>query len=430
MKVKSKKTRGHIRPESVMFDAQTRVDAEKGIVHNAKILGLKSRHGYTYSSGAAKAAIPLYEGAPVNIDHPDRKTPGASRSYRDRFGYFRNVRFVEGDGLRGQFRFNPKHAIAPQFIWDAQNNPKACGFSHNAKGPLTQKGNGELVCESIEAVRSVDLVADAATTASLFEGKPRMKVRNKNSNKGKTRRRQLSPEGRNRVRRQMIQRFGREVARELMESMGAEGAAAMMAGGGEGGGGGAGAVDALMSLIRSVIENPNISAEDSIKQVSKRLKALKDMIPGGSAAKPADDPAAALAEGDDDDDDADDDDRIESDDDDADDEPAPRRRKNATANSRLEAALDRLEAREEREAIAELCEGMGFKPTKAQLGLLAKVADDEDREALIESWQESNPAAFRFNANGGNKPKSRELQEGQRGGGYKSAKEWAAGLKR
>lgn len=426
MKLKSRKTRRGIQPESVMFDSRTRVDADNGIVHNAKILGLKSRHGYTYSPRAAKEAIPLYEGAAVNIDHPNRATPGASRSYRDRFGYFKNVKFVEGDGLRGEFRFNPKHAIAPQFIWDAQNNPKACGFSHNAKGPLTQRGNGELVCESIEAVRSVDLVADAATTASLFEGKPRMKVR---KNKGNKSRRRLTPEGKNRIRRQMVQRFGRELARELMEAVGPEGAAAMMTApdASGGGAGGAGAVDALMSLIRSVIENPNISAEESIKQVSKRLKALKDMIPGGAAAKPADDPAAALAEGDDDDDDADDDDRVESDDDD---EPAPRRKtaKAGSREERLAELVERMEAREEKEAINDLCESLGFKPTKAQLGLLVKVADDEDREALIESWQEANPAAFRFKPAGGNKPKSRELQEGK--ATYKSAKEWAAGLKR
>ncbi len=146
-----------------------RLDTDRGILRGVKIIGLTSRHGYAYLPAALKAAAPLYEGVRVNIDHPNRKTPGETRSYRDRFGSLRNIRFVEGAGLFGDFHYNKTHEVAAQFEWDAEHNPGACGFSHNARGELVNRG-GKLVCESIEGVRSVDLVADPATTDSLFEG--------------------------------------------------------------------------------------------------------------------------------------------------------------------------------------------------------------------------------------------------------------------
>lgn len=155
-----------------LFESTTmqssRVDRVRGIVSGVKIIGLRSRHGYDYTPEALRAAIPLYEGIKVNIDHPDRKSPGAARSYADRFGKLVNVRFVSGQGLVGDFHYNTQHALADQFAWDAENNPNACGFSHNAAGSVVNR-NGTQVCESIDSVRSVDLVADPATTASLFE---------------------------------------------------------------------------------------------------------------------------------------------------------------------------------------------------------------------------------------------------------------------
>lgn len=420
MKTKTK-TRKHIRPESVRFDSSTRIDKARGVVKDVKILGLESRNGYSYSGGAARRAIPLYEGARVNIDHPERSKPGAARSYRDRFGILRNVRFVEGEGLRGNFHYNTKHPIAEQFAWDVENEPANCGFSHNAKGPLTDKGGGKLVCESIEAVRSVDLVADAATTNSLFEGLTRMKV----SKRRKTAPRRITPEARNESRRSLIKRFGRELAVELIEAMDGDPTAVSPA---AGAGDGDANVEALLALIRRVIADPNITAEETIKQVSKRLKALKDMIPGGSAKDAAAGAGDVAAEGVDDDDE--DEDADEDDDTDLGRKRSKSRMESVEDGDDVESRLARLEAREERLAIAELCESVGFKPTEKQKKILTNLPDDETREALIESWQESTPAGKTAG-----KAKSKEFMEGgPRGGGkaggeYKNPKEWAAGLK-
>jgi hypothetical protein len=146
-------------------------DLANGVVRRVKILGNESRNGRKYSGECIQKAAKLYEGVRVNIDHkysgagPDGGPP--DRSYRDRFGSLKNVT-PEGDGLFGDLHFNPKHALAEQFVWDAEHAPENVGFSHRAFGRGRQVGDTYLV-EEISIVRSVDLVADPATTRGLFE---------------------------------------------------------------------------------------------------------------------------------------------------------------------------------------------------------------------------------------------------------------------
>src|SRR5579862_9834717 len=83
-----------------------RVDRKAKLIRGVKILGFHSRNpgsvlgkdfadmtGYDYDPSAIKAALPLYEGAPVNLDHLDSKrdTSGmrvtsSSRHVKERFG--------------------------------------------------------------------------------------------------------------------------------------------------------------------------------------------------------------------------------------------------------------------------------------------------------------------------------------------------------
>jgi hypothetical protein len=75
---------------------------------------------------------------------------------------------VRGDGLFGDFHFNPKHALAEQLAWDATHAPENVGFSHNVEARTTRQAN-QTVVEAILKVQSVDLVADPATTRGLYE---------------------------------------------------------------------------------------------------------------------------------------------------------------------------------------------------------------------------------------------------------------------
>jgi hypothetical protein len=149
---------------------ESRLDRKRGIVRDVKILGFYSEHGYEYSEGAMQRAISLYEGVAVNVDHPARNRAAQSRSYADRFGRLKNVRFIEGRGLVGDLHYNRQHPIAAQFEYDVEHSPENLGLSHNASGRSVREGNRTVV-DSIVTVRSVDLVADPATNVSLFESR-------------------------------------------------------------------------------------------------------------------------------------------------------------------------------------------------------------------------------------------------------------------
>ncbi len=145
-----------------------KVDSGAGVIRGVKLIGFESKNGRSYPPDVLRAAVTHYEGVKVNVDHP--RSPTDPRSVSDRIGVIKSARFVEGKGVYGDFHFNPKHQLAEQIAWDAQHNPDAVGFSHNATlrfRPGHQRGRK--IVESIAGVRSLDLVADPATTSGFFE---------------------------------------------------------------------------------------------------------------------------------------------------------------------------------------------------------------------------------------------------------------------
>lgn len=154
---------------TIVEGLSTNVRVDEGIIRGAKLIGFESRNGRRYSPVVLKQAVHLYEGAKVNIDHPEGGDPTLPRKYGERFGVIRNAHFVEGQGIFGDCHFNPKHPSAEQVCWDAKNNPEALGFSHNALLKIGASSGGKQTVEAIISVRSMDLVADPATTTSLFE---------------------------------------------------------------------------------------------------------------------------------------------------------------------------------------------------------------------------------------------------------------------
>lgn len=145
----------------------SRIDRERGVLFGVKILGVLSRNKREYPAETLREAAKLYENAKVNLDHP-RGAATTPRSYQDRFGLVRNVALRENEGLFADFHFNPKHPLAEQLLWDAEHAPENVGFSHNVEA-VVERANDESVVTEILSVRSVDLVADPATTAGLYE---------------------------------------------------------------------------------------------------------------------------------------------------------------------------------------------------------------------------------------------------------------------
>ena len=160
-----------LREEARLGSAKTgrpRVDREAGIIYGVRVLGPKSANRRRYTEGAMRSALPLYEGAVVNVHHPrDRKNPDQARDIDDRFGSLRNVRFHNG-GIHADLHVFKSHRLAGVVFDAAESAPHTMGLSHNADGHGRTE-NGETIVEEIYEVRSVDLVTNPATTFGLFE---------------------------------------------------------------------------------------------------------------------------------------------------------------------------------------------------------------------------------------------------------------------
>lgn len=154
--------------ETVHSAKPLKVDREGRFIEGVKVIGLKSANGRSYDANGLRAAIGMYEGRQVNVDHPAK--PGDPRSARDRFGWLEGIH-AEPDGLYAKkLHYLKSHPMAEAVCEAAERNPALFGLSHNARGRERRGSDGPVV-ESILSVLSVDVVADAATTSSLRESK-------------------------------------------------------------------------------------------------------------------------------------------------------------------------------------------------------------------------------------------------------------------
>lgn len=164
-----------------------RIDRENRVIRGVKILGLQSGNSvrvvgipsdekYEYTPEALKAAISMYEGVPVNLDHPEfetgrdgsRKAVSATKT-RQRFGWLSDVEFIEGRGLFGNLEYLGNNPNAEMILEAAERKPDIFALSHNARGSVVKR-DGKFVVDEIGEVRSVDLIAEKpGTTHSLFE---------------------------------------------------------------------------------------------------------------------------------------------------------------------------------------------------------------------------------------------------------------------
>lgn len=152
--------------EDVRSSPHRRVDESRGIIYGVKVLGRRSNNGRIYPPEVIRQAAPLYEGKSVRVDHPD--DPEANRSSDSVLGWLRNVH-IAGDGcLYADLHYLQSHPFSRRLVEAARRNPRCFGLSHNADGDTEMRGSTMVVKEILE-VRSVDLVADPATTTGLFE---------------------------------------------------------------------------------------------------------------------------------------------------------------------------------------------------------------------------------------------------------------------
>jgi hypothetical protein len=147
-----------------------RIDTKAGIIYGVKVLGAKSKNGRIYEDAAMRRAVPMYEGVSVNLNHirndPNTKSY-TERPIQDRWGVLKNARFEDGS-IYADLHYLKSHPATPQLVEAAARFPETFGLSHDAGGD-EQMIDGERRVVELYEVRSVDVVADPATNAGLFE---------------------------------------------------------------------------------------------------------------------------------------------------------------------------------------------------------------------------------------------------------------------
>jgi hypothetical protein len=147
--------------------SRSRVDRANKVIRGVKILGRFSSNGRTYTEGALREAVPMYEGARVFVNHR-RPRDQRDRQISEVFGVLRNVRYIK-DALYGDLHYLENAPSAAQILEAAENAPNTLGLSHHAVGDVTEGPGGREIVDKITHVRSVDIVAEPATTNGLFE---------------------------------------------------------------------------------------------------------------------------------------------------------------------------------------------------------------------------------------------------------------------
>ncbi len=151
----------------ITFSDSHSVDCDAGVIRGVKVLGRQSRNGREYSDQALHDAARLYEGIGVNLNHAHAREGSQARSVEAGFGWLAGIA-VRPDGVFGDLHYFKSHPQAAVIVEAAERNPRRFGLSHNAEGRVAH-ARGKNVVESIEHVRSVDMVQNPATNAGLFE---------------------------------------------------------------------------------------------------------------------------------------------------------------------------------------------------------------------------------------------------------------------
>ena len=141
------------------------------VIHNVALLGATSLNDRTYTTKAMQDAAELYSGAPVYVNHPtdsEMRERGGVRSVLDLAGRVLNARLV-GTQVRGDIQVLEREPTQSLFLGIAQQMPEVAGMSHRARGTVEVDEHGHETVTSLDRVFAVELVAEPATVAGLFE---------------------------------------------------------------------------------------------------------------------------------------------------------------------------------------------------------------------------------------------------------------------
>jgi hypothetical protein len=344
-----------------------RVDRAAGVIHGVKVLGLQSANGRTYLPEAIRSAAPLYEHKSVRANHP--KKADDQRDVEEVFGWLEGCRLDEHGELYADLHIlNPTSELAESVFQAAERNPKLFGLSHNADGEV-QRVDGRDVVTRIVEVRSVDLVADPATTRGLFEGKRAEPMKLKAFFEAL----RLRPKQRKLVRR--LFEVGMMKPDQDMEEAAPPPADAPPADHEQA------LSDGFRAACQGVLDDEGMSADDKVGRIKELLKAHEKLKGGGEAG--AEEEGLPEEEGEDEEELMDQEGEGEGEEVEECKEGEDEDEKMKEARN-LRRELVRLRAREHCRL---LCEAADVRPSKVLLAALTALRSEADRQALIEEAQ-------------------------------------------
>ena len=349
--------------------AGQRVDRDKGILFGVKILGTSSSNGRKYLPEAIRSAVPLYEGASVRLNHP--KQPTDNRDAHDVFGWLREVHVGEDDCLYGNLHYLKSHPFAERICEAAEKNPRLYGLSHNSEGEGEDDRDGVFVVRAIVEVRSVDLVADPATTKGLFEQrepKQRRPMKLKAFFESVAAKWASHSKRSSWASKQLLEMGDLEADADLLtiptDDAPAEPAAANPE-------------EALWQGFRTALM---AVIDDSTTDAAGKLAKIGDMLRADEKLKGSGEDAIEAK-----------DDEVKDKDADKDLEESCDDGKDAKDKGKMKEQRDmqrKLRQLEARDAVRDLCEAAGVVPTKPLLKALVALDDAADRQALLDEHQQ------------------------------------------
>lgn len=319
-------------------DAKDRIDREAGIIRGVKLLGRVSKNGHRYSDKALRDAAKAYQNVTVNRNHPPNRNATAERLVEEPFGVIRDAKPVitgddATDGVYGDHHFPLKDSWTESYLEKVDRFPNTLGFSHNAV--VTESvHDGQVTFESVERARSVDLVANPATTRGIFESEGSM-----------------NPDDPNYVAPTMEGEPAEPEEPETEDSI----------------------RDALKQMVFAVFDDESCPIEEIRKKIAAILD-LKEKLDG---------------DGDEDEDDE------PKDKGEPKDEPKDEPKKDDTESlqDRLTKAERQLKALNALESSRDALEKAGFRPSKVEVKAFAVLESSEERDEFIATLKKASGAA-------------------------------------
>jgi len=159
---------------ALALEADSRVDAEAGIIHGVKVLGSQSRNGRTYPPALLAQRYAVYEGAQCYADHDYAMLrTGKPRPLGQWGGVLRAVRY-RGEGIFADLHCLKATEAGRIILEAAARMPERFGLSPMHLIEAEKGTDGKEIVTAILECLSVDAVTRPATTRTLFEAEEDM----------------------------------------------------------------------------------------------------------------------------------------------------------------------------------------------------------------------------------------------------------------